>query len=135
MSLSAIPQPTPDRERYLGCSKSRAPGPRRRHPLRRWWVYCFVVWALLSTSVGHVILGIVLTVLGRVWLREVVLIVVVATIAFYVARSLWRTSRKLADDAATLADRARGHMRGRKHHRAFAHTRTQIRRLPQTTRR
>ena len=125
---------TRDRECYPGCS-TRAPELRRRHPLRRWWVYAFVAWGLLSTTVGHVILGTVLTVLGQVWLRELVLIAVVVTIAFYAIRGLWRATRELASSTAELVDGARRRAHGRKHRRAFAATRAQIRRLPQTARR
>ncbi len=105
---------------------------RQKHPLRRWWVYCFVAWALWTTTVGHAILGLTLLVLGQPWLRELVLLAVAATIVFPVARALWRTSSNAVVAVGDIAYTARWRIRHRRQRRVFASTRNQIRRLPQT---
>lgn len=121
-----------DERYYLRPPVFPAPPARQKHPLRRWWVYCFVAWALWTTTVGHTIVGISLLVLGQVWLRELVLLAIVAMIAAYIARSLWGSGRKLATNAGDVVYRARWEIKGRTQRRAFASTRAQIRRLPQT---
>ena len=68
--------------------------PRRRHPLRRWWVYCLIAWALATTTVGHAVVGVTLTLLAQAWLRELVLLVALAALASWIACSTWRAGRR-----------------------------------------
>ncbi len=108
---------------------------RRRHPLRRWWVYCFVVWALLTTAVGRALAGSALELLGQVWVREVVLLTLVAIVAAYTGHVVWHTVRQLARDVATVRQRARRRAQRRQDRRTLADTLAEIRGLPQTGRR
>jgi len=101
--------------------------------MRRWYVYCFVAWGLLSTGVGHVLLGVTIAVLSSVWFRELVLIAGATSIALYVARGAWRTSRRLASRGTQIAADARQRVRYRRARRTFAQTLGDIRRLPQTS--
>jgi len=117
---------------YLRGPAIPAPAPRQKHPLRRWWVYCFVAWALWTTTLGHAIVGTSLLILGQVWLRELVLLAIVTLIALHVTRSVCSASRKAVTSAGDVAYRARWEIKGRQQRRAFASTRAQIRRLPQT---
>lgn len=104
---------------------------RRRHPMRRWYVYCFVAWALLSTTVGSAILGTTLAVLGAVWFREFVLLAGVALIAFHAARGMWRAALRTTRNVSRARVRARRRRDRRRSRRDFAGTLTDIRRLPQ----
>ena len=110
---------------------------RRRHPLRRWWVYCLIAWALATTTVGHAVVGTGLTLLAQAWLRELVLLVALAALASWIACGTWRAGRRAARRVATIARsarqgcwHARHRARCRKARRAFAATRSEIRRLP-----